>query len=367
MNARQGYRRLALGVVAFGLILSSVAFAKILAVSLVTQEQNQWCWAATSKCVINYYGTSVTQCEIAEFTRTHSTWHDFGSVNCCTDPGQGCNYANYLAGGGGSIQDILAHWGLSSSIWYREMWQNEVSSTLNDNRPFIMRWGWTSGGGHFLVGYGLEVNNMYYMDPWYGEGLKVATYDWVVSGSDHTWTHSAVLMTPISTKMLQTAVNDASLGTTSPAPGIYTYRTGSDVEVRALPAQYCAFTVWYGDVFGKDNPVIVHLDRDKTAMANFRLISPPSNLKAVRLTNRSVTQTESIIELSWDANTANAGLNIVAYRVYQMAGNSWVNLGEISGGSRTYRCRLAPKEERTYGVTSVYESGVESARTTVVK
>jgi len=168
-------------------------------------------------------------------------------------------------------------------------------------------------------------------------------------------------------KMLQTAVNDASLGTTSPAPGIYTYSTGANVEVRALPVQYCAFTVWYGDVFGKDNPVIVNLDRDKTAMANFRLISPPSNLKAVRLTNRSVTQTESIVELSWDANTANAGLNIVAYRVYQMAGGSWVNLGEISGGSRTYRCRLAPKEERTYGVTSVYESGVESARTTVVK
>ena len=168
-------------------------------------------------------------------------------------------------------------------------------------------------------------------------------------------------------KMLQIVVNDASLGTTSPVPGIYTYSTGSDVEVRALPAQYCAFTVWSGDVFGNANPVIVNLDRDKTAAANFRLISPPSNLTAVRLTNRSVTQTESIVDLSWDANTANAGLNIVAYRVYQMVGDSWVQLADLSVNERTYRHRMAPKAAQTYGVTSVYEDGVESARTTVVK
>ena len=168
-------------------------------------------------------------------------------------------------------------------------------------------------------------------------------------------------------KMLRTAVNDASLGTTSPAPGIYTYSTGANVEVRALPAQYCAFTVWYGDVFGKANPVIVNLDRDKTAQANFRLISPPSNLAAVRLTNRSVTQTEYIVGLSWDANTANAGLNIVAYRVYQMVGGSWVKIGDLSGGERTYRRRQEAKTAQTYGLTSVYEDGVESTRTTVVK
>jgi hypothetical protein len=31
------------------------------------------------------------------------------------------------------------------------------------------------------------------MDPWYGEGLKIADYSWVCSDGNHTWTHTEVL------------------------------------------------------------------------------------------------------------------------------------------------------------------------------
>jgi len=168
-------------------------------------------------------------------------------------------------------------------------------------------------------------------------------------------------------KTLQIAVNNASLGTTSPVPGAYTHSTGADAEVRAVPAQYCALTGWSGDASGKGNPVIIHMDRDKSVTANFKLVSPPSNLTAVRLTNRSVTQSESLIDLSWEANAANAGLTIAAYRVYQMVGDSWVQLGELPGDTRACRYRMAPKTAQTYGVTSVDEGGVESAKATVVK
>jgi hypothetical protein len=102
-------------------------------------------------------------------------------------------------------------------------------------------------------------------------------------------------------------------------------------------------------------------------VAKLKLVSPPSNLSAVRLTNRSVTQTEYIVDLRWDPNPANAGLNIVVYRVYQKVGNSWVTLADLPTDKLTYRVRMVPKAEQTFGVASVNEGGMESAKVTVVR
>jgi C1A family cysteine protease len=156
-------------------------------------------------------------------------------------------------------------------------------------------------------------------------------------------------------------------GTTNPVPGTYACNPGTDVSIQALPDQSCVFLGWVGDASGAANPITIHVDGNKNVTANFKLVSPPSNLTAVRLTNRSVTQTEYIVTLSWSANTANAGLNIVAYRVYQKAGDSWVYLGDLPANTLTCWIRRLPKGEQTFGVASVNEGGVESARSTVVK
>ena len=172
--------------------------AQILNVPLVIQEQTNWCWAATSKCVLDYYSFTNAQCTIADYTRTVATWHNFGSVNCCVDPSQGCNYWNYMWGFPGSIEDILIHFG--------SIYDNEISTYLSipqiqaeasAGRPFIFRWGWYSGGGHFLVGQGISGTNMYYMNPLPGYGYEISNYNWVVDdGSSHTWTHTLTLCLP---------------------------------------------------------------------------------------------------------------------------------------------------------------------------
>jgi hypothetical protein len=61
-----------------------------------------------------------------------------------------------------------------------------------------MRFGWTSGGGHFLDGYGYDLNGQYldYMDPWPGNGYTKSLYTWVASAADHTWTHSLQITSP---------------------------------------------------------------------------------------------------------------------------------------------------------------------------
>jgi len=102
-------------------------------------------------------------------------------------------------------------------------------------------------------------------------------------------------------------------------------------------------------------------------VAKLKLVSPPSNLSAVRLTNRSVTQSESIVDLSWNANAANDGLNIVVYRVYQQVGGNWIILADLPPSTLTYRVRMVPKAEQTFGVASVNEGGMESAKVTVVR
>jgi MYXO-CTERM domain-containing protein len=190
--------RFVVGLVAVYLLLAAFpadSRADILAVPEVTQEQTQWCWAGVSRATLLYYGTDVAQCVIAEYTRTVCVWHDFGSEDCCVNPNLGCNYWNYNWGTAGSIEDILENWGIMNYGTGRALTQTEVGSETDNDRPFIIRWGWSGGGGHFLVGHGIEGNDMNYMDPWFGEGLKVATYSWVVSGGSHTWTHTNLITT----------------------------------------------------------------------------------------------------------------------------------------------------------------------------
>ena len=171
--------------------------AQIINVPLVIQEQTNWCWAASSACVLDYYGFTNAQCTIADYTRTVATWHNFGSVNCCTDPSQGCNYWNYMFGDPGSVQDILIHFGnLNTNIIFSYLSIPQIQTEEAAGRPFIFRWGWYSGGGHFLVGQGISGNNMYYMNPLPGYGYEISDYNWVVDDGVHSWTHTLTLCIP---------------------------------------------------------------------------------------------------------------------------------------------------------------------------
>ncbi len=167
------------------------AQAQVLDAPLVFQEQNQWCWAAVAQSVLKYYGYQVAQCEIAEYTRSVATWHNFGNVNCCESASQGCNYWNYNWGRDGSIEDILMHFGnIKTTKRASHLIYQEAAYEMQKNAPFIMRWAWKSGGGHFVVGHGLSGDFMHYMDPWYNQGHMIGLYNWVVESTNHTWTHT---------------------------------------------------------------------------------------------------------------------------------------------------------------------------------
>jgi len=169
---------------------------QVLNIPEVIQENDEWCWAGVSKSVLDYYGYPLNQCEIAEYARQVVTWTSYGTADCCINPNVGCNYWNYNWGSDGSIQDILIHFGnIQNYGSSAALTLNQIGTQILAGRPFIVRWGWSDGGGHFVVGHGKINNDIYYMDPWFGEGLHISTYNWLVNDGNHTWTHTNIIST----------------------------------------------------------------------------------------------------------------------------------------------------------------------------
>ncbi len=156
----------------------------------VFQEYSQWCWAGSTKAALFHYGYYPSQCEIANYA-----WN---TTRCCAsgfdfyDKVKGCNKANWFFGTDGSVEGILNNWNVGTSASETTLSWATCVQELDNGQPFMMRFGWTGGGGHFLVGYGYISSGSYlkYMDPWPGEGYTTSLYTFVVSSPDHSWTHS---------------------------------------------------------------------------------------------------------------------------------------------------------------------------------
>lgn len=175
--------------------LSSIAVAgsgyNYLDVDQVTQEHSNWCWAASAVDVLSWYGSNPSQCSVANWA--------LGRSDACGSSSfywnSWANSTNALYGQNGSVQAILQNNGVGSTVYTAALSWNTIVSEVNAGHPFVMRFGWYSGGGHILVGYGYYDQQgtamVGYMNPWPGEGFTWSNYNWTVSAArDHTWTHT---------------------------------------------------------------------------------------------------------------------------------------------------------------------------------
>jgi hypothetical protein len=162
-------------------LLPNKSNSQILDVPQKDQEESQWCWAATSQAVLEYYDTIKTQSEIAEYgTNGENIWNWlYGSSS---DPvRRGVNL-------------ILNHFGnISSETYGTSLTLNNVEDEIGNKRPIPFRWLWDGGGGHILLIHGIIDSLVYLMDPFYSPTIN--SYNWVLEGSSHTWTHSLKLLT----------------------------------------------------------------------------------------------------------------------------------------------------------------------------
>ena len=180
-------------IIATFLFIGSAYAQYVLPVPVVIQEHDQWCWAGCSKCILNYYGDSVQQCDIAEYTRTVATWHNYGWTPCCTDPTLGCNYPNLTMSSPGSLQDILVHFDGITSYGMGALSLAQMDTMAAHFLPFVCHWSWMSGGGHFVVGNGVDTAGMiHYMNPAVGEGAHICTDTWMMYDGSHTYDQTMI-------------------------------------------------------------------------------------------------------------------------------------------------------------------------------
>jgi hypothetical protein len=215
-----------------GLLWANAAFATILTVQQHYQEKDNWCWAATSQAILEYYGTVKTQTQIAQYAV----------------PG-GANETNYLFGSSETayhgVDEILMHFaGLGSTGAYRYLTEAALTNQINLSRPVGLYWSWDSGGGHILAAKGIDGDTVYLMDPWYGPTIN--TYSWVVrSNSDgHTWTESLTMDTGPRLTLLSFSINNGDTSTASRTVTLNNTATGSPTQYMASQSSTFSGAIW---------------------------------------------------------------------------------------------------------------------------
>jgi hypothetical protein len=220
---------------AFVLLITNVTIAQtyLANVKVTKQEQNQWCWSASSKCILDYYGKVTKQCDIAEYTRTLD--NTFGTTPCCTSPTGKCNNPNYLTGNSG-IQGILKHFGPVASVSSNgALAVSKVQSELGAKRPFVIFIQWNGGGGHFVVGCAYSGSTLTFMDPWQNNGMTTYKYtsgnSIVTNSGNGTWSQTLVMTTPyVTTGIAQDQTLDAVALYPNPTSGELTISSDSNLK-----------------------------------------------------------------------------------------------------------------------------------------
>jgi hypothetical protein len=169
------------------------------------QEQTQWCWAGATRMVDWTYSsvTPPSQCSIVN--KANDQCDGIFNVCCstlngsrpsaCTDP-LGSNYPNNMSGCNGSLSWLINYYAGANSTYSNALSYSTVSSNLSANKMMVARWGWTSGGGHFVVIYACYqmngVGQIQYANP--SSGSKVTeSASYFTSNSSRTWTHSIAM------------------------------------------------------------------------------------------------------------------------------------------------------------------------------
>lgn len=148
----------------------SVASQAPLNVPMIMQEQTQWCWAACTQMVTQYYDDDLaTQCDFVNW--------NFGQTTCCSNGrSSACNRPLPRA----RVVAVFGHWGINST-WSATPMATfiQLQQQISVGAPLRISWSWTGGGGHAVMIIGTTVNagvaSVYVNDPWNGASLMTYT------------------------------------------------------------------------------------------------------------------------------------------------------------------------------------------------
>ena len=146
---------------------STVAWAAVArngggTVPQIAQAQPEWCWAACAQMVLQYYGQSIQQCELASGLFGEPCCDDRDSL-LCNEPAQ----VTDLAG-------VYQKWGRNAAFIQGQVPFETLQSEIKANRPIEIGFSWSDGGGHqvLVCGWNIDSTGPYLLvnDPKWGSG-----------------------------------------------------------------------------------------------------------------------------------------------------------------------------------------------------
>ncbi|MQA55284.1 papain-like cysteine protease family protein [Pseudomonas piscis] len=146
-----------------------------LSFNIQQQTQTNWCWAALSASVGNYYNTgSWTQCGVANA--------ELGRSTCCSQPGP-CNVYGYL-------DSALRTTGSYGGMREDRMQMAAIENQLGMGRPVGLRCAWYGGGAHFLAIYGTDGGYVLVADSIFGYSTRALNSFPGTYNGGGSWTHT---------------------------------------------------------------------------------------------------------------------------------------------------------------------------------
>jgi hypothetical protein len=161
------------------------------------QEQSNWCWAACGSMLYwAYKPGTISQCAFVAVSRDNENSNLFdcnnlssSTANPCTSPGT-FNSPQSLYTCGGSIENVLDHYGISSTGYGNAFSATDLTNATHAKKHMVARWGWNSGGGHFVVIYRYSGGNVSYNNPAYGSSYTWTYNTFKTANNQATWTHT---------------------------------------------------------------------------------------------------------------------------------------------------------------------------------
>lgn len=161
------------------------------------QSQSNWCWTTCGQMIYwAYKPGSITQCQFVKKSRDNenSNWFDCNNLpnntnDPCANPGA-FNYPQSLYTCGGSIENTLDSYGISSTGYGNALSGSTLTSYLGARKLTIARWGWNSGGGHVVVINRYKSGNVYFNNPSTGSAHIWSLSTFTSANGQGSWTHS---------------------------------------------------------------------------------------------------------------------------------------------------------------------------------
>jgi hypothetical protein len=166
----------------------------------IRQEKDNWCWSACSQWILGFHGITLSQTDICRYGFTDGVIRDqWNWIFCSSENGLRIVTGRDTCYGRG-INQIINHFGVPYKVKqggnsYYTLTKDEFRAEIENGHPFVIRYNWDDGDGHFVVAMGYQNDLCWVMNPWRNDGIQIFDYEWILDNKNgplqhHVWDYT---------------------------------------------------------------------------------------------------------------------------------------------------------------------------------